>query len=242
MSKQKNRQAVLDELRRSQKSSQKRQTLVTVAVSVTVAVLIIGAAAYKPVSDWWSMRDYETTALGDLGAPASVCSDVTTKPAVGQQDHVPVGTPLEFEDAPPAFGRHYERWARMDRTFYTSDRPELGELVHNLEHGFTILWYDETIAADDEQLDLVRGIAAKFDDNTDLRNKFKAVPWTEEDGDPFPEGQHVALTHWSVGGTGNLDPEAQVGVWQYCSEPSGAALDRFMKDYPYSDSPEPNAV
>ena len=37
----------------------------------------------------------------------------------------------------------------IDERFYTKDsRPELEALVHNLEHGFTILWYDET-AADD---------------------------------------------------------------------------------------------
>ncbi len=31
----------------------------------------------------------------------------------------------------------------------------------------------------------------------------------------------------------------QVGVWQYCSEVSGEALNDFMLDYPYLDSPEP---
>jgi hypothetical protein len=37
-------------------------------------------------------------------------------------------------------------------------------------------------------------------------------------------------------------PGEQVGVWQYCSAPSGAALETFMKDYPYLDSPEPDAM
>jgi hypothetical protein len=68
------------------------------------------------------------------------------------------------------------------------------------------------------------------------------VPWTSEDGKAFPKGQHVALTHWSVGGAGETDPSKQVGVWQYCSDVSGAALETFMEDYPYMDSPEPNAV
>jgi hypothetical protein len=30
-------------------------------------------------------------------------------------------------------------------------------------------------------------------------------------------------------------------VWQYCSDASGAALETFMADYPYRDSPEPRA-
>ena len=91
-------------------------------------------------------------------------------------------------------------------------------------------------------MDDLRGIASKLQGTSDLRDKFKAVPWTSEDGKPFPDGQHVALTHWSVGGAGNTDPAKQVGVWQYCSAPSGAALEQFMLDYPYMDSPEPNAV
>jgi len=131
----------------------------------------------------------------------------------------------------------------MDRKFYTTaDRPELGQLLHNLEHGFAILWYDETAAKDAEMMDDIRGIASKLSGTENLRNKFKAVPWTKEDGKAFPEGQHIALTRWSNGGIGETDPAKQVGVWQYCSAPSGAALEEFMEKYPYMDSPEPNAV
>jgi hypothetical protein len=72
------------------------------------------------------------------------------------------------------------------------------------------------------------------------RLKFKAVPWTSKDGEAFPDGQHVALTHWSAGSEGAEKP-GQLGVWQYCSEVSGEALEDFMLEYPYMDSPEPDA-
>ena len=36
--------------------------------------------------------------------------------------------------------------------------------------------------------------------------------------------------------------DAQVGVWQYCSDVSGAALEDFMLKYPYTDSPEPTSA
>ena len=72
--------------------------------------------------------------------------------------------------------------------------------MHNLEHGYTILWYDKTVADSDSMMDDLRGIASKFEDNENFRNKFKAVPWTSEDGEPFPGDQHVAMTHWSIGG------------------------------------------
>lgn len=234
------RQAVIDSIRSQQSKRENRRGMAIVAVCVAVAVVIVGAAAFKPVKDWYDLRSYASDSLSEIGAEASVCQKVTTKPAEGNQDHVEVGTPMSYPDAPPAFGQHWNMWDTIDRKLYTaSDRPDLGELVHNLEHGYTILWYDETIADDADQMDDLRGIASKLSSTTNLRDKFKAVPWTEEDGKAFPKGQHVALTHWSVGGVGETDPSKQVGVWQYCSDVSGAALDTFMEDYPYMDSAEP---
>lgn len=237
------RQAVIDSIRSQQSKRENRRGLAIVGICVTVAVVIIGAAAFKPVKDWFDLRAYASEPLADIGAPASSCEKVTTKKAEGNQDHVEVGTPMSYPDAPPAFGTHWNMWDTIDRKLYTaSDRPELGELVHNLEHGYTILWYDETIADDSQQMDDLRGIASKLSSTTNLRDKFKAVPWKKDDGKAFPDGQHVALTHWSVGGVGETDPAKQVGVWQYCSSVSGAALDSFMEKYPYMDSAEPGVL
>lgn len=237
------RQAVIDSIRSQQSKSENRRGLAIVGVCVLVAVLIVGAAAFKPVKDWYDLRSYASDSLGEIGAKASVCQEAETQKADGSLQHVDPGTPVSYPDAPPAFGQHWSVWDSMDRKLYTtSDRPDLGELVHNLEHGFTILWYDETIADSEAKMDDLRGIASKLQGTTDLRDKFKAVPWTSEDGKAFPKGQHVAMTHWSVGGAGETDPAKQAGVWQYCSDVSGAALETFMQDYPYMDSPEPNAV
>ena len=239
----KDRKAVIDSIRKEQRSSEQRRGLAIVGVCVVIAVLIVGAAAFKPVKDWYDLRQYSGSALSKIGIAADECSKITTKKAEGNQDHVPVGTPMTYDDAPPAFGKHWDVWDTIDRKIYSeSDRPELGELVHNLEHGYTLLWYDETIAEDDAAMDDLRGIASKLDSTTNLRHKFKAVPWTSEDGKAFPKGQHVALTHWSIGGPGTTDPEKAVGAWQYCSAPSGGALEDFMEKYPYMDSPEPDAV
>lgn len=237
------RQAVIDSIRSKQRSAEKRRGLAVVGVCALVAVLIVGAAAYQPLKDWWDLRSYSAAGLAEIGAPADACGEITTKKASGNQDHVPAGTPVSYEDAPPAFGQHFDVWDSIDRKLYTaSDRPALGELVHNLEHGYTILWYDETVAADEAMMDDLRGMASKFTDNDNLRNKVKIVPWTEEDGEAFPGDQHVAMTHWSVGGAGQQDAGEQLGVFQYCSAPSGAALESFMEKYPYLDSPEPDAL
>ena len=152
---------------------------------------------------------------------------------------------VTYATAPPAFGNHWNEPdaapAAFERKFYSpEDRPEVESLVHNLEHGYTVLWYDETVADDEAAVTELRGLAAKFADSDNLRSKFIAVPWTSEDGAPFPDSMHVAFSHWSVGGDGDPSGE-QTGAWQYCSETSGEALDTFMTEYPYTDSPEPEA-
>ena len=154
---------------------------------------------------------------------------------------------VTYEDAPPATGPHWSVLGLapvpIGREFYTeADSPEVEQLVHNLEHGFTVMWYDETIADDDEALTELRAIARKFSDTTDRRNAFIIAPWISEDGGDFPEGQHVALTHWSAGGAGETDETKQLGVTQYCSGVSGEAVDTFVRDYPQLDSPEPSVA
>lgn len=268
------RRAVIDQMRAKQKSAERRRGFTIVGVCIGVALLIVGAAAYSPIKNWWDLRQFNDIALEKVGAPASVCQDVTSKKVAGSQNHVPEGTEMVYADAPPAAEQqHWDQWdSKFDRKLYTdSDRPELGELAHNLEHGYTILWYDGTIADDDKQMTELRALARKLDaDSNNDRTKFKAVPWTKEDDeaakkkaeeevpvdDPatkdtdeskdapkamtFPDGQHIAITHWSIGGAGEQDPEKIAGVWQYCEKVSGAALKDFMLEYPYMDSPEPN--
>ena len=241
------RQAVIDKIRKQQKGSERRRGLMIVGVCATIALLIVGAAAYQPIKDWYDLRKFENVDLAQIGAPASACQKVTTEKAVGNQQHVPTGQHVDYTTAPPAFGPHWNEAgvapAPMERKLYTDDRPELESLVHNLEHGYTILWYDETIADDGSAMNELEAISEKLAGTSNFRTKFIAAPWTssDENGKKFPSGEHVALTHWSAGGTGETDAKKQVGVFQYCSTVSGAALNDFMLEYPYLDSPEPTA-
>jgi uncharacterized protein DUF3105 len=242
------RQKVIDDIRKQQKSADKRQGYLIVGVCVAIAVLIVGAAIYRPVKDSLDMRAYNDKSLSEIGGPASACEDITTKPANGSGEHVPDGTEVKYDDAPPAFGSHWNNAsapATMSRKVWKEDRPDLEVLVHNLEHGFTIVWYDETIADDDGALTELEAVGKKFPGTTNMRYKFYAAPWTSDDekeSGKFPDGQHIAITHWSAGGAGETDTAKQKGVWQYCSEFSGEALDDFMIEYPYLDSPEPDAM
>ncbi|MDT0201893.1 DUF3105 domain-containing protein [Nocardioides sp. AE5] len=240
------RRDVADQLRNQQKRADQRQGAVIVGVCIVIAIAIIGFAAWKPVKEWWDLRAFNDIDLAGIGAPAAeACEDVFTKPATGNQEHRPEGTPIEYDEVPPAYGPHWGTPDTMDRKLYTStDRPPLERLVHNLEHGYTFIWYDETIANDDEQMTQLRAIATKLKGTSNPRLKFKAVPWTSEDGDAFPEGTHIVINHWSRGGkeVDVSEVEKQVGVWQHCSSVSGEALYDFMQEYDYFDSPEPNGM
>lgn len=233
------RRAVIEQMRRDQQRAEKRRTYAIVATCVVVAVVIIGLGAYPLLKQ----QKVSSGSLATLGASAAGagCQDLKTKPAVGNSDHKPEGTKVIYPDAPPAFGPHYPVTAPMARKFYTADdRPQVEYLVHNLEHGYAILWYDSTVAKSSDQVAIVKAIAGKYK-GTDFQDKFIAAPWTSKDGKPFPGGAHVALTHWSMGGT-NGNKQGQLGIWQYCAKPSGAVVANFMKDYPSTDSPEPNAT
>lgn len=244
------RRKAVDQIRKKQKNDERRRNIKLFSIVGLIVLLIIGSALIPVFKDWWTKQKYADTAISAIGGPASSCGKITTKAAEGNQQHVEPGTALTYDNAPPAFGTHYNVWQPIGQKFYTADdRPDLGYLVHNLEHGYTILWYDDTAAKNDKMMDEIKGLATKYDTNdAEYRNKFKAVPWTAEDskangGVTFPKGQHIALTHWSIGGPGEESNSAkQVGVWQYCSEPSGAALESFMQKYPYTDSPEPAVV
>jgi hypothetical protein len=236
-----NRREAVARIQAQQKAAERRRTLLTLAPALVLAI-VIGVVVYLQVQQQ-AGPDADLASLSEIGAPAAdACRDVVTEPAEGNNDHREEGAPIDYEQAPPAAGPHWGQFlvAGQIRKFWTAeDRPPLERLVHSLEHGWTVVWYDETIAADDAALDDLREIADQYA-GSDLEDKVMVAPWTEEDGEPFPDDAHVALTHWSLGGTNGNDEE-QLGVWQYCSEVSGEAVGQFVVDYPSSDSPEPTA-
>ncbi|WP_134764580.1 DUF3105 domain-containing protein [Nocardioides sp. 1609] len=239
------RQKLIEETLKKQRTAEKKRGNAIVLVAVAIAVVIIGVATYPMARGAFEESKYEDDALSEIGAAASTCQDVVEKAGSDVGSHVDEPQQVTYDAAPPAYGAHWNAIgapAPFEDKFYDADdRPELEQLVHNLEHGYTILWYDETIADDATQLGQIRAIANKFKESGDAknyRNKFIAAPWldSDEDGARFPDGQHVAFTHWK--GT----TEESTGVWQYCGDVSGAALETFMDTYPYTDAPEATII
>ena len=236
------RRAVVEQMRREQQSKERRKTLLLLGAAVLIGALIIGTAVWQLLEE----RESESRALSDIGVPVGQagCQDRVTESAEGSGVHRATGETILYEDAPPAFGAHWGEFLQPNevRKFFTADdRPPVERLVHSLEHGWTILWYDDTVAADDAALADLDAIASKFPDVSDPEQKIMIAPWTADDGgEAFPDDTHLAFTHWSMGGT-NGNESGQRGVWEYCEQVSGDAVTAFMADYPSSDSPEPNA-
>ena len=101
------RQKVVEEMRAKQKAAERRRGTIIVVACVLVAVGIVAAAAIGPILDHVRTSKFSGKPLTEIGAPATVCQPVTTKPADGNQEHLQDGSPVSYTDAPPAFGKHY---------------------------------------------------------------------------------------------------------------------------------------
>lgn len=171
-----------------------------------------------------------------VGRDEAACRPIVTKdfftPPNGSH-HLPDSTTLSFDDAPPAAALHHGGFptgSALKNIYSVADRPPVSDLVHLTEHGYNLLWYDDTIAGDDAAMDDLQSLADAYP----IGEHFVITPWTAEDGPAFPDGAHVALTHWT-------GPENMQGIWEYCNEVSGEVVDEFTAEYTKSNSPEPLA-
>jgi hypothetical protein len=236
------RRAMVEQLRKEQARKERMRSLLILGVCVVVVIGLLGAAIWKYLDDKRANDALAGTALAKIGVSktAASCNAVVTKPTDKNQNHVPDPTAITYADAPPAFGAHRPTPAAFGRPFYTvDDRPEVAQLVHNEEHGYTIAWYDETAAKDQTEMDNLEAIAKKYQDADE---RFIAAPWTSSDGAAFPDGKHIVLTRWSADADKPSDQAKQRGNWQYCGAVSGAVISDFFDTWTNAQSPEPGIM
>lgn len=215
------RRVKIDQLRAEQKAKERRRSFIFVGIAIVVGLGIIAAAAI-PLIRQNMERNRDVSSFGVAAADAG-CGDIIDDPTTGESDHVE-GV-VEYETSPPSSGQHRPFSAGFERSFYTADdTPELEQLVHNLEHGATIVWYDEDVS--DEDVSELELLAGKLADGSSP--KFIAAAWDSADRGEFPEG-NIAIAHWSV----------DSGHRQYCDRPSGDVINDFSEQFPLTDSPEP---
>lgn len=223
----------VQQMRREQQQAERRRTVTLIIVCALVGVVIIGAAAWVPVSRMIDNPASKPMSEFGVAAAQAGLGELTNDSAAGVSEHMPTGQKISYQTVPPSAGPHWAQPAAFGRKFYDAkDRPALETLVHNLEHGYTIVWYDETIAKDDAQLEALRNISRRYESSQfDNSKKLIIAPWKAADG-AFPEGKHIAFTHWSLAN----------GRRQYSEKVSGEAIEQFMKKYPASDAPEPQGA
>jgi len=232
------RRQLVEKMRQDQARKERTRSLAILGVCILIVAGLIGTAGWKAWEDHRAKEKLGKTDIDKIGATqsAAACDPIKTTETDKAQSHID-DQPIPYADAPPSFGPHRSSPAPFGRPFYTSDdRPEVATLVHNLEHGYTIAWYDDTAAKDDTEIENLKTIAEKYADSD--QNRFIAAPWTSADGSAFPDGKHIALTRWSADAEAPTDEAKQRGNWLYCGDVSGEAISSFVDKFPYDQSPE----
>jgi hypothetical protein len=232
------RRAKIEAMRKAEQAKERRKSMLFIAVAAVVGLGLIAAAAVPAYLN--SRNDPANKDLASFGVDtaAARCGDVIDDPVTGSGTHVGPGTDqpdktrVDYAEVPPTSGEHFAQPAFPAKAFYTArDRPQMEQLVHNLEHGYTILWYDSTVKG--AQLDELRDLAesARETDAAGPGHKFIVSAWDDSYGS-FPSGKHIGLSHWG----------AEQGHRQLCGKVSGAVVQQFIDDFPATDAPEPNAA
>lgn len=153
--------------------------------AVGVVVLLLAAAVYvTTMSGGGGSSPIEAQPLPDQGDDA-LLSDVEEFPSEGAA-HVSSDTQVNYDTDPPTSGPHYNQWA--DPGYY-SDPVPAGNLVHSLEHGNVVVYYDPA-ALTPEAEESLRAFARA---HTDQWAAVVVVPNPNED----PESPYV-LTAWQT--------------------------------------------
>lgn len=101
-------------------------------------------------------------------------------PEMVSSPHIPTDTdPGEYNSDPPTSGLHYA--GEAEAGFYDSNiyTYPAGYLVHNLEHGYVIFWYNCDLLSENECSELKTQIRSVMDDLGGT--KLIAYPWPSID-------------------------------------------------------------
>ena len=154
---------------RNRQRKERRRSLLILGTCVVVVLGLLGTAVFVYVKDQREEKKAEGTPLAELGV-----SDVARRSATRSRRSTPPGRATTSTRRPrsptptrrPAFGPHWGNYLQGSeiRSFYTVERPpEVERLVHSLEHGHTILWYDDTVKPGTDAYKDVQAISKKFE-------------------------------------------------------------------------------
>lgn len=189
LEKQQRRQAE-EQRRREQQRAARRRNLVTLSIAALVLALVVVLVVQN--------RESEDVAAQGVSAEKAGCTEIEEHEIEGANH---VESEPAYQTNPPTSGDHLATPAAAG--FY--DQPQrTGALVHSMEHGQIIFWYDPQ--APDETIEALEAVVdQQFDESI-------AVPW-----DDLESPYTFAMTAW--------------GASQQCRQVSQAVVDDFRKEY-----------
>jgi len=236
------RKARIAELQQQEKARESRVRLQIIAGCGALLLVLAAGITYAVIDTRNGQPDVAITAIG-VPAAAALCDQPTTDKASGNGRHVDLSkTPkIRYSTVPPSSGSHVSEPSVSDRKFFTAaDRPRIEALVHNLEHGYTVLWYDQAGGqARKAELEKLAKVANEIEAAS---GKFIVSAWDSSYGE-LPAGKKFALSHWSATlGADKKSVAGQSGHRQLCADLSGEVVKAFVQKFPRTSAPEPGAA
>lgn len=206
------RRARLDEMRRQQRAAERRKNIITFGSAILVALALVGTAvglAWHKHSVADAKKNRVANQLkaekkvGHQSKPTAAekkdgCLGVHTDPLSPAAKHLP--NPIDYatekfgdtasgtQPIPPSGGAHNAVSLGDTVRFYPlADKPRPERAVHNLEHGYVVVWYDSKLPTAD-----VQRLQAMAKDPT--MGRLLVVGWWQSD---LPLDKHVVMTSWS---------------------------------------------
>lgn len=215
------RRRKLDELKKKQKSTERRGTVIAIVVSLIAAgALITGAVMSSKSSPSAPTEDINAIGVAQGEAGCSEVKEIDAEKLGANH----VGGQVAYPN-PPAAGNHNPQPAPRNLRFYARDTDRAPEqLVHNMEHGYVVVWYDDDLPQ--EEVAMLQSVERSLKDD---HPKFIVSPWRRG---KFEGDANVAMSAWAR--------------QQLCGKVSGAAIKAFAEQYDYrgdkSVAPEKNAA
>ncbi len=217
----KNRRALIEEQRKKARAKERRATVLTIGITSLIGIaLVAGIVVFA--NDGQGINGPDLDKVG-VAREAAGCTEPKEEEIAEDNAHTSQnGDRVEYAaPLPPTSGRHNPTPLPVGaKKFYSrEENPPPERAVHNLEHGYIVVWYDSKVS--DQQIELLQQAA------DGAEGKFLVVPWTRAD---FAGDKHIVLTSW--------------GIKQECTDVSGAAMKSFQDNYggQKSKAPEKNAI
>jgi hypothetical protein len=159
-----------EKLREEQKNQKRIANVIAISAIVILFVIVgyfIWASVSKPASTPLTPAA-DTDLLGEAIPPGA------------DRGHIADDSdPGPYSSNPPTSGHHYAKW--LDAGFYDANTYKYPQahLVHNLEHGYIVFWYNCKSLSDSQCSDLKAQIKAVMDAAQNF--KVIAYPWDSID-------------------------------------------------------------